>query len=98
MKRTSFYGVSSRISCRSSQNHLFNFIFDISIWGIDLGYCDVEWFALEMNRGHSVIFAIVPKYSILDSFVDYEGYITSFKGSLPTVIDIMVISELNSLS
>ena len=40
----------------------------------------------------------VPKYSILDSFVDYEGYITSFKGSLPTVIDIMVISELNSLS
>ena len=21
-------------------------------WGIDLDYCDVEWFALEMNQGH----------------------------------------------
>ena len=25
-------------------------------WGIDLDYCDIEWFALEMNRDHSVIF------------------------------------------
>ena len=25
-------------------------------WGIDLDYCDIEWFALEMNRNHSVIF------------------------------------------
>jgi len=23
---------------------------------IDLDYCDVEWFALEMNRGYSVVF------------------------------------------
>ena len=29
---------------------LFNFsFFGISSWGIDLDYCDVEWFALEMN-------------------------------------------------
>ena len=42
-------------------------------WGIDLDYCDIEWFALEMNRDHSVIFEIAPKYCILDSFVDYEG-------------------------
>ena len=33
-----------------------------------------EWFALEINRDHSVIFEIAPKYCILDSFVDYEGY------------------------
>ena len=24
-------------------------------WGIDLDYCDIEWFALETNRDHSVI-------------------------------------------
>ena len=27
-------------------------------WGIDLDYHDIEWFALEMNRDHSVIFEI----------------------------------------
>ena len=25
-------------------------------WGTDLDYCDIEWFALEANRDHSVIF------------------------------------------
>ena len=30
--------------------------------GIDLGYCDIEWFTLEINQNHSVIFEIVPKY------------------------------------
>ena len=24
--------------------------------GMDLDYCDIEWFALEMNRDHSVAF------------------------------------------
>ena len=42
-------------------------------------YCDIEWFALEMNRDHSVIFEIVPKYFISDSLVDYEGYSISSK-------------------
>ena len=59
--------------------------------GIDLDYCDIQWFALEMNRDHSVIFEIAPKYCISDSFVDYEGYSISSEGFLPTVIDIMVI-------
>ena len=27
----------------------------------------VDWFALEMNRDHSVIFEIAPKYCISDS-------------------------------
>ena len=39
----------------------------ISDWGIDLDYCDIEWFALEMNRDHFVIFEIAPKCCILDS-------------------------------
>ena len=58
---------------------------------IDLDYCDTEWFALEMNRDHSVIFETAYKYCILDSFVDHGGYSTSSKGFLPTVVDIMVI-------
>ena len=61
------------------------------LWDIDLDYCDVEWFALETNRDHSVIFEIASKYCISDSFVDYDGYSTSSKGFLPIVADIMVI-------
>ena len=44
-----------------------------------------------MNRDHSVVFEIAPKYCISDSFVDYEGCSISSKGFLPTVVDIMVI-------
>ena len=43
--------------------------------GIGLDHHDIEWFALEMNRDHSVIFEISPKYCISDSFVDCEGYL-----------------------
>ena len=59
--------------------------------GHRLGLCDIEWFALETNRDHSVIFEIASKYSILDSFVDYNGHSISSKGFLPTVVDIMTI-------
>ena len=52
---------------------------------------EVERFALEMNRDHSVVFEIASKYCISDSFVDYDGYSISSKGFLPTVVDIMVI-------
>ena len=70
----------------------FNFsFFSITGWGIDLDYCDIERFALETNRDHSVIFEIASKYCILDSFVDYDGYSISSKGFLPSVVDIMVI-------
>ena len=60
-------------------------------WGIDLHYCDSEWFALETNRDHCVISEIASKYCISDSFVDHDGYSISFEGFLPTVVDIMVI-------
>ena len=59
--------------------------------GIDLGYYDIEWFALEMNRNHTVIFENASKYCISDSFVDHDGYSISSKGFLLTVVDIMVI-------
>ena len=60
-------------------------------WGIDLDYCDIEWFALETKRDHSVVFEIASKYCISDSFVDHDGYSISSKGFLPAVVDIMVI-------
>ena len=50
---------------------------------------DIEWFALEMNRDHSVPFEIASKYYISDSFVDYDGYSISSKGFLPTIIGII---------
>jgi len=65
--------------------------FGVSGWGLDLDYYDIEWFALDTNRDDSVIFETAPKYCILDSFVDYEGYSISYKKLLPTVVDIMVI-------
>ena len=71
---------------------LFNFsFFSITGWGIDLDYCDIEWFTLEMNRDHSVIFEIASKYCISDSSVDFDGYSIFPKGFLPTVIDVMFI-------
>ena len=71
---------------------LFNFsFFSVTGWGIGLNYCDIEWFALETNRDHSVIFEIASKYCISDSFVNYDGYSIFSKRFLPTVVDIMVI-------
>ena len=62
-------------------------LLSITGWGTDLDYCDTEWFALETNRVLSVVFEIAPKYCILDSFVDHDGYSISSKGFLPTVVD-----------
>ena len=56
-----------------------------------MDYCDIECFALEMNRHQSAVFEIEPKYCISDSFVDYEGNSISSKGFLPTIVDVMVI-------
>jgi len=59
MKRTTFLGASSRSSCKG-----FNF-FSITGRDIDLVYCGIEWFALEMNN-HYVVFEIASKYCISD--------------------------------
>ena len=70
---------------------LFNFSFiSVTGCGIGLDYCDIEWFALETNRDHSVLFEIASKYCISDSFVDHAGYSISSKGFLPAVVDVMV--------
>ena len=57
--------------------------FSVTGWGIDLDYCDIESFALEMNRDHSVIFEIASKYCISDSYVDHDGYFISSEDSCP---------------
>ena len=59
---------------RSFQLHLFS----VTDWGIDMDYSDIEWFALETKRDHSVVFEIASKYCISDSFVDNDGYSLSF--------------------
>ena len=41
----------------------FNFsFFSITDQGINLDYCDTEWFALETNRDHSGVFETASKY------------------------------------
>ena len=57
--------------------------FSITGWGIDLDNCDIEWFVLETNRDHSVIFEIASKYCISDSSVDHDGYSISLRDSCP---------------
>ena len=60
----------------------FNFsFFSITGWDTALDYHGIEWFALEMNRGHFVIFEIVPNW--LDSLVDYDGDSISSKKFFP---------------
>ena len=57
----------------------FNFsFFSVTGWGIDSDYCDIEWFALETNRDHSVGFEIASKYCISDSSIDHDGYSISY--------------------
>ena len=56
--------------------------------GLDLDYCDIKWYSLEMNQDHSGVFEIAPKNCILDSSVAYEFYLISAKQFLLTVVDI----------
>ena len=57
-----------------------------------MDYREIEWFTLETNRDNSVVFEIASKYCISDPFIDDKGYSISSKGSLATVVVIMVIS------
>ena len=89
MKRTSFLGVSSKRSCRCSQNRSASsaLLAGAQTW-ITVLLNGLPW---KQTRDHSVIFETAPQNFISDSFVDYDGYSISSKGFLPTV-DIMVRS------
>ena len=52
---------------------------------------EVEWFALETNRDHPIVFEIASKYCISDSFVARDGCSISSEGFLPTIVDTMAI-------
>ena len=66
-------------------------LLQVTGWGIDLDYCDIEWFALETKRDHTLIFEIASKYCISESFADSDVYSISSKGFLHTEVNIMVI-------
>ena len=83
-------GVSSRMSCRSSQNCSTS-AFQHYWFGHRLELLSYEWFELETNRDHSVVFEIASKYCISVFFVDHDGHSISSEGFLPAVVDIMVI-------
>ena len=51
--------------------------------GIDLDYYDIEWFALEMNRDHPVVFEIAPKYCILDALLTMRSTPFLLRNSCP---------------
>ena len=88
MKGTSFFGVSSRRSCRSSQNHS-TLASSTLVVGTELDYCDIEWFALE--REIILLFLRLHPSTAFQTLVDYKGYSISSKGFLSTVVDITVI-------
>ena len=69
--RAAIHGVAKSRTC----------FFSVTGWGIDLDYCDIERFALEMNRDHSVIFEIASKYCISVSFCWLWGLLHFFWGS-----------------
>ena len=87
IKRHLFLDVSSRRSCKSSQNLSTSassaLLVGVHTW-ITVILNGLPW---KLNSDHIVVFEIAPKYYILGSFVDS----ISSKGFLPTLVDIMVI-------
>ena len=58
--------------------------------GLTLGSPSGEWFALETNRDHSIVFEIASKYCILNSFVDHDGYSISSVNPSDTIFILFI--------
>ena len=90
MKRTSFLGVSSRRSCRSSQNPSTSassaLMVGAQTW-ITVILNGLPWKWTEII----LLFLRLPPSIAFWTLVDYDGYFISSKGFLPTVLDIKVI-------
>ena len=82
MKRTSFLLVLESVVGLHETSPL-QLLWHQWLW-LDVDHHDAECFALETNRDHAAVLEIAPKYCILDSSVDYEGYSISSEGFLPT--------------
>ena len=63
MKRTSFLVSVLKGLVGPHRTIHFSF-FSVTGWGIDLDYGDIEWFALETNRDHSVQLSITQPLKI----------------------------------
>ena len=95
MKRTSFFGCQFQKVLQVFKE-LFNFsFFSITGWGIDLDYCDIEWFILEMNRDHSVVFEIAPNTAFWTLLLTMRATLFLVKDYCPQQ-QIKWSSELNS--
>ena len=71
---------------------MFNFsFFSITGQGIDLDYHDIEWFALETNRDHSVVFVLHPDTTFWTVLLTMRANPFLLRDSCPTVVDMMVI-------
>ena len=88
MKRTSFGGVRS-IKFVGFHRTIQLQLFSITGQGIDLDYCDTEWFALETEIILSLL-RLHPSTAFW-TLVDHDGYSISSKGFLLTIVDIMVM-------
>ena len=53
-------------------------------WGIDLDSCETEWFALEMNKDHSVVFLY------FFALIAEEGFLISSCYSLELCIQLLI--------
>ena len=60
MKRTSFWVLALKDLVGLHKTVQLQLL-SVTGWGIDLDNCDTEWFALETNRDHRVIFEIASK-------------------------------------
>ena len=49
-------------------------VFSVTGQDIDLNYHDIEWFALEMNRDHSVSFETASKYCLMKAKEESEKF------------------------
>ena len=72
MKRISFWYASSRRSVGLHRSVQLSF--SITDQGIDLDYCDIERFALELKRVHLSFLRLQPSTAFQTLFVDYDGY------------------------
>ena len=86
MKRTSFLAVSSKRSCRSSQNHSISassvLLVGAQIW-ITVILNGLPWKQTEMIL---LFLRLHPSTAFWTLFVDHHGYSISSKGFLPTVV------------
>jgi len=95
MKRIPFWGVSSKRSCRSSQNCSTS-TFSVLLFRHRLGL-PWYWMVCLGNKQRSFChFWDCIQILHFRLFVGYDGYSISSKGFLPTVVDTMVIWVLNS--